>query len=143
MTEVPPPKTYFPDEVSVALCFYGVELEPTEITETLGVEPTHAHRRGERKTLRSPPWSQGAWIRELRQFEPIDPNAMFESLLAGVSVNQESWLNLASRFQIRVDFAVHTDVGATFVLKPGTVQRIANLGASFQIYIQAYGDNDA
>ena len=138
-----PSKTYFPDEVAVALCVYGVDLDPSEVTELLGAEPTHSHRRGERKTLRSPPWDKGAWIRELRRFEPIDLDAMFEKLLTDLSGEPAVWASLASRFQLRVDFAVHTDVGCTFVLCPNTVKRIAELGAEFQIYIQAYGDNDA
>ena len=143
MGEPSPSKTYFPDEVAVALCIYGVELNPTEITQLLGAEPTHAHRKGERKTLRSPPWNKGAWIREVRRFEPIDPDAMFEQLLAELSREPVVWRDLAARFQLQVDFAVHTDVGCTFVLSASTVQRIADLGAAFQIYIQAYGDNDA
>ena len=116
MPEASSSKTYFPDEVAVALCVYGVELDPTEITKLLGADPTHAHRRGERKTLRSPPWDKGAWIRELRRFEPIDPDAMFEQLLAELSSEPGIWRSLASRFQLRVDFAVHTDVGCTFLL---------------------------
>ncbi|RQP21159.1 DUF4279 domain-containing protein [Piscinibacter terrae] len=143
MPESSPSKIYFPDEVAVALCVYGSDLDPIEVTKLLGVDPTHAHRRGERKTLRSPPWDKGAWIRELRCFEPIDPDGMFEELLLDVSSEPAVWRSLASRFQLRVDFAVHTDVGCTFVLSPNTVQRIAALGAEFQIYIQAYGDNDA
>lgn len=143
MADSSPVNTYFPDEVAVALCVYGTELDPTEVTNLLGAEPTHAHRRGERKTLRNPPWDKGAWIREVRRFEPIDPDAMFEELLMGLSSEQAAWRNLASRFQLRVDFAVHTDVGCTFVLSHSTVERISALGAEFQIYIQAYGDNDA
>ena len=143
MADSSPANTYFPDEVAVALCVYGTELDPSEVTKLLGVEPTHAHRRGDRKTLRSPPWDKGAWIREVRRFEPIDPDAMFQELLVGLSSEQEVWRSLASRFQLRVDFAVHTDVGGTFVLSRSVVERISALGADFQIYIQAYGDNDA
>jgi hypothetical protein len=143
MADRSPSKTYFPDEVAVALCIYGAELDPNEVTQLFGAEPTHAHKRGERKTLRSPPWDKGAWIREVRRFEPIDPDAMFEQLLAELSGEPGVWRSLASRFQLRVAFAVHTDVGCTFVLSPSTVQRISELGAAFQVYIQVYGDNDA
>jgi hypothetical protein len=40
-------------EVGVALAIYGEELDPGEITRTLGVAPTKAHRRGERPKRRS------------------------------------------------------------------------------------------
>ena len=135
--------TYFPDEVAVALCIYGADLDPAEISQLLGVSPTHAHKRGERKAPRSPPWNKGAWIREVRCFEPINPDSMFEQLLSDLPAEAEVWKQLASRFQLRVDFAVHTDVGCTFVLAPATVKLIAARLAEFQIYIQAYGDNDA
>lgn len=137
------PTTYFPDEVAVALCLYGPDLEPAEVSELLAATPTHAHRKGDRKSLRRPPVDRGAWIREVRKFEPIDPDQMFDELLAGVSTDLTTWAGLAERFEVRVDFALHTDAGATFVLAPHTMQRIAALGANFQIYIQAYGDNSA
>jgi hypothetical protein len=33
-----------PDEVAVALCIYGADLDPEEISSLLGAQPTHAHR---------------------------------------------------------------------------------------------------
>jgi hypothetical protein len=93
--------------------------------------------------LRSPPWQKGAWIREVRRFEPIDPDGMFDELMESLPTEEHIWQTLAASFELRVDFAVHTDVGATFVLGPRTLGRIAIIGASFQIYVQAYGDNDA
>jgi hypothetical protein len=143
MSSASPAPEYLPDEVAVALCIYGAELEPEEVTALLGVAPTHAHRAGERAELRLPRPSQGAWIREIRRFEPVEPDLMFEELFAGVSTEASVWFALARRFELRVDFAVHTDVGATFRLNPKTLARIASLGASFQISIQAYGDNGA
>jgi hypothetical protein len=143
MSSPSPASEYLPDEVAVALCVYGPTLEPEEITALLGVAPTHAHRAGERAKLKQPPGSKGAWIREIRRFEPVEPDRMFEELFDGMNAEASVWLALAKRFELRVDFAVHTDVGATFRLNPETLARIASLGASFQIYIQAYGDNGA
>jgi len=137
------PASYLPDEVAVALCIYGEHLEPKEITKLLGVEPTHAHVRGERKSLRSPPWDKGAWIREVRRFEPICADDMLEELLRGVPDDPVIWRSLSARYHLRFDFALHTDVGGTFNLSPRSVHRIAQLDAEFQIYIQAYGDNGA
>jgi hypothetical protein len=135
--------TYLPDEVAVALCIYGVDLDPQEVTLLLGVDPTHAHRRGERSSLRSPPYDKGVWIREVRRFDPIHLNEMIDEVLRGLPVDPLVWQRLAQRFQVRFDFAVHTDVGGTFVLSSPSVRRIAGLGAEFHIYIQAYGDNGA
>ena len=137
-------RRYFPDEVAVALCLYGVDLEPAEVTQILGgVEPTHAHRKGDRKSLRNPPFDKGAWIREIRRFEPIDPDARFAELFAVLPRDTAVWQGLASRFQVRVDFAVHTDVGCGFILSPSIVQLLASRCAEFRLDIYAYGDNDA
>ena len=137
------PPTYLPDEVAIALCIYGVDLDPQALSSLLGVEPTHSHRRGDRKSLRSPPCDNGAWIREVRRFEPIDPDGMLEEVLRGMPSDPAVWRRLAERFELRIDFALHTDVGGAFVLSSSSVQRIASLGSAFQIYVQAYGDNGA
>ena len=134
---------YFPDEVAVALCLYGLTLQPVEITRLLGVEPTHAHLAGDREDWRSPPHAKGAWIREVRKFEPIDPDAMFEELFRALPEEERVWQELASQFEVEVHFAVHTDVGCTFNLSPRTVQLIAARSAALKLYIQAYGDNAA
>jgi Domain of unknown function (DUF4279) len=138
-----PKSTYFPDEVAVALCIYGKELDPYEVSALLGVKPTHAHKIGERKSLKSPPYDKGAWILELRRFEPIDLDSMYEELLAPLPEDVLIWESLASRFEIRVDFAVHTDVGCGFHISPRTMKLIASKQAEFHIDIHAYGDNDA
>ena len=134
---------YFPDEVTVALCIYGEALDPGELTQLLGVNPTHEHKTGHRETLRAPPSSKGAWIYEIRRFEPIDPDNMLEELLASLPQEEHFWERLASRFELQIHFAIHTDVGCTFKLSPLTIRRVSRTHATFQIYIQAYGDNDA
>lgn len=135
--------TYLPDEVAIALCIYGVDLDPTELSAILGVDPTHSHRRCERKSLMTAPYDKGAWIREVRRFEPIEPDKMLEEVLDKLPSDPVVWQRLAERFQLRVDFALHTDVGGAFVLSPSSVRRIADLCSEFQIYVQAYGDNGA
>ena len=140
MPSAPSSVEYFPDEAAVALCVHGVSLEPHLVTSLLGVLPTHSHKAGDRQGLKQSPALKGAWIREVRKFEPIDPDAMVEELLSGMNTSQAAWRELASQFEVRFDFAVHTDVGATFLLHSATLRRLVNLGVDFQIYIQAYGD---
>jgi hypothetical protein len=131
-----------PDDAAAALGIYGEDLDPAEVTALLGVQPTRAHKKGERKSPRAPDWDQGAWILEFRQFDPVDPDAMFDQLLADLPRDPKIWQDLSARFQLRIDFGVHTDDGCAFVLAPGTVGRIAALGAEFQIHVHAYGDNE-
>jgi hypothetical protein len=50
------------DEVRVTLALYSEDLDPDEVSRALGVQPTSAHRRGERKGPRSPAYRKGAWL---------------------------------------------------------------------------------
>ena len=51
-----------PDECGVCLAIYGEELDPDEITQLLGCQPTDSHLRGDKKGPRSPGFSKGAWF---------------------------------------------------------------------------------
>jgi Domain of unknown function (DUF4279) len=132
-----------PDEVAVALCIYGVELIPEEISDLLGAKPTHSHRLGEKKTPESKPYAKGAWILEIRRTEPIDLDAMYEELLASLPTNELVWKSLASRFEVRIDLAVHTDSGCGFYVSPKTMKLIAAKQAEFYLDIHAYGADEA
>lgn len=50
--DAPASRSRTPDEIAVALCIYGEDLDPNEITSLLGVEATRAHRRGAFKVVR-------------------------------------------------------------------------------------------
>jgi hypothetical protein len=136
------PAEYFPDEIGIAICLYGHDLEPSEVSALLNSKPYTAHRRGERKGLKSAPFKQGAWIQEVRRFEPIDPDAMLEVLFASMVQDKKVWEQLAARFEIRLHVGVHTDVGCNFIFSPHSVREIASRGASIKFDIYAYGDNE-
>jgi hypothetical protein len=62
-----------PDEANyfcfrVTLRIHGVALPFDEITERLGVQPTHIHREGERRGPQSPAYHEDAW-----HFQPPVP----------------------------------------------------------------------
>jgi hypothetical protein len=133
---------YFPDELGIAICLYGHDLEPSEVSELLNSDPTSAHRRGERKGLKSPPFEQGAWIREVRRFEPFDPDAMLEELFSSLVQEPKVWAQLAAKFEVRLHVGVHTDVGCNFIFSPQSVREIASRSASIKFDIYAYGDNE-
>jgi hypothetical protein len=55
-----------PDEanyfcLSATLRIHGDNVPFTEISERLGVEPTHLHRKGDRRGPASPAWGDDAW----------------------------------------------------------------------------------
>ncbi len=62
------------DEEPIYFCFraslriFGDDLDIDEITRTLGIEPTHSHRKGERSSHMAQPWPHDMWCFE----PPID-----------------------------------------------------------------------
>jgi len=65
--EEPEEANYFRFSATLRIHGDGVPIE--EISERLGVEPTHLHRKGERFGLSSPAWKDDAW-----HFEPALPS---------------------------------------------------------------------
>jgi hypothetical protein len=57
---------YSLEEVSVnfsaSLRIFGDALDFAEITRTLGVQPTHQYRKGERRSSRAVPYKHNGWI---------------------------------------------------------------------------------
>jgi hypothetical protein len=51
--------TYF--AYSATLRIHGLSLPLDEITDRLGLQPTHSHRQGEKKGPRSPSYRDDAW----------------------------------------------------------------------------------
>ena len=138
-----PGKSRAPDEVAVALCIYGDDLDPGEITALLGASPTHTHRRGDASGPRSVPFKTGAWILEIRKSEPIYLDALYAELLAPLPAEQALWTALARRYELRLDFAVHTDAGCGFHVSPETFALMSSRHCAFNINIYAYGSDDA
>jgi hypothetical protein len=56
------------------LRIHGHDVPFEEISERLGVQPTHLHRKGERRGPRSPAWRDDAWHFEpaLAETEPLE-----------------------------------------------------------------------
>lgn len=131
------------DEVGVTLCIYGETLVPSEVTAALGCEPTRSHVKGEVPGPRSPPRPTGAWFLEVRSFEPIDLDAMFQELFARLPQEQAVWQSLAAQFKLRIHLDAHTKDGCDLLLSPRTMQLIAARHAEVFLDFYAYGGNDA
>lgn len=59
---------------SAALRIFGDGVDFETITRTLGVEPTHTHRKGEMQGKRSKPWPHDMWSHEaqVEESRPLD-----------------------------------------------------------------------
>src|SRR5262245_49254069 len=98
--EEPDEENYFC--VSVTLRIHGDEVPFEEISQRLGVQPTHHHRRGERWGPRSPAWRDDAWHFEpaLPESEPLERH--IEALWEVVRPQVEYLKALKQRFKLDV-----------------------------------------
>jgi hypothetical protein len=131
------------DEVNVTLALYSEELEPQEISRALGVEPTRAHRRGEQRGPRSSPARSGAWFLTTSSRDAEPAEAVIDRLLKLLPEDPAVWYDLRMRHDIQVRFGLHMtgwNKGLSIPLKQ--VTRIAELGASMEFDIYAYGEGE-
>lgn len=128
------------DESSAALCIYGDDLDPDDVSARLGIQPTRAFRKGERRN-HSPPTRHGAWILEVRGETPTGPDDHLRELLAQVTVAPDVWQTLLRDFELRLSCAVHTTGwNRGFALRPATLAKIADLGIELDFDLYAYPD---
>jgi hypothetical protein len=131
------------DEVNVTLALYSEEMEPEEVSRALGVEPTSAHRRGESRGSRSPPAPSGAWFLKSHSHGAEPAGAVVDRLLKQLPEDPAVWRDLRMRHDIQIRFGLHMtgwNKGLSIPLKQ--VKRIAELGASMEFDIYAYGDDE-
>lgn len=132
-----------PDEVGLALCIYGEALQPADLSKVLGCEATRSHIKGDVSGSLGRPYSKGAWLLELRKYEPIDLDSMFEELFKNLPEEPSFWQSLAHRYELRIHLAVHTERGCGFHISPKTMQLVAARHAELFLDIYAYGGGDA
>jgi len=131
------------DECGVCLAIYGEDLDPDELTALLDCQPTHAHRRGDRKGPRSAPFKQGAWLLERRGEPPDTADTLTRRILQSVPADPALWSQLSDRFVIQMRYGIHmSGWNQGLGLSADLVAWIARLHASLEFDIYAYGDED-
>jgi hypothetical protein len=130
------------DEVNVTLALYSEELEPEEVSRALGVEPTSAHRRGESRAPGRPPYLSGAWLLKVHGRDAAPSEAVIDQLLKQLPEDPAVWRDLSMRHDIQVRFGLHmTGWNKGLSIPSKQVMRIAELGASMEFDIYAYGED--
>lgn len=126
------------DETNVAICIYGEELIPEEVSELLGLNPTHAHRKGDRKKPSSSHvFKTGVWIFELRGGAPKGPEELTVALLDRLPPTESVWTELASRYRVELRYGLHLNSwNRGFDISQRVVEKIAEIHATvgFDIY---------
>ena len=126
------------DEVTVCLRFFGDDLDPDEVSQALGCQPTHALRKGEpvpgryRRVA-----STGSWLLEGRPVDPPDVEDTIKGLLARVSSDLGVWRDLTARFSADIFCGLFLErEGRGFELSSSVSAELAarNLPVGFDIY---------
>ena len=96
----PDEETYF--AYTASLRIHGDNLPFKEITKRLGVQPTHAHRKGEKRGPRSPGYRDDAWhySPNIDESRPLEEH--IDSLWATLKPNADYIKSLKNHFKIDV-----------------------------------------
>jgi len=126
------------DETWASLALYGEDLDPEDVTRTLGVQPTKAFRRGERPRPRMRPLAHGLWSLGAEAAAPTSPDQLIQAVLASTAATPDAWASLRSRFDVQLRLAIWTrSWNRGFALETATLAALAARGASLQVSVYA------
>lgn len=130
------------DETKVTLALYGDDLEPQEVTELLGVEPTSAHRRGDVRGRGVRPYPKGAWFLELVGTPPQGPEELLGELLERLPPSSSSvWTTLRERFDVQLRFGIFLDAwNRGFGVPAGQLDQLSVMVDRFEFDIYVNGE---
>jgi hypothetical protein len=123
---------------TVAVRFFGDELEPSELSALLGCEPSMQYRRGDPVSPGRPNIRKcGAWLlsAEDRQQEALDEQ--LEGIFAKLTQDLEVWKSLSSRFDADVFCGLFmNESNEGFSLSRNTLAALSarNLEIGFDVY---------
>ncbi|MFD1786437.1 DUF4279 domain-containing protein [Sphingomonas floccifaciens] len=117
---------------TVSIGFYGDDLEPEQITISLGDEPTVGVKKGEAcpsATGASNPARTGSWRVSSENCQPGDVDGQINALFDGLSNNLSAWKAFAQRYRGRVFCGIFLGSGNEgLTLRPETLLRIGERG---------------
>lgn len=114
------------DGCMLMLRFFGDELDPEEVTELIGTQPTKAHRKGDpRDTKPSIHEQTGLWLlQRQRTGETADNEVML--LLDSLTPELSAWKSLANRFSAGIKVHLYLDRWCReTILSPETIVSLA------------------
>jgi hypothetical protein len=89
-------------ETTVALRFFGDDLDPEMLTTRLGKPPTTCARKGEviksEKTGRELAAKTGRWILDVERCEPGDLDKQIRDIFSGMTNDMMVWCDLAQSY---------------------------------------------
>ena len=119
-------------ESAASLSFFGDDLDPSELSDRLGCQPTVGVRKGDtwltsrgvKKVA-----TTGSWRVRVERREPADLDGQINELLEGMSNDFPAWRSLAQRFRGRIFCGLFLSTGNEgLTLRPETLERIGTRG---------------
>jgi hypothetical protein len=132
------------DEVSVSLRVASPNLEPTEVTALLGVEPTFAARKGDRRRSGSVEVVQrtGIWIFALPESREWELADAIRTLLARLPEDLAVWERLRAKAKIDVFCGLYLEHWNRGVdLSPELLRQLADRGLTLGLDIYGNGSD--
>lgn len=126
------------DATSVALRFFGDELDPVDISNKLGAEPTVSHRKGDSMpNIADETRATGSWLLTGDSMAKTSLDDKINALFDQLSDDLEVWRELTGRYQCDLFCGVWCKAWNRGVsLSPEVVARISERGLSigFDVY---------
>lgn len=133
------------DECSVALRFFGDDLDPDFITKKLGICPTISYRKGDifRGKTCDRIENTGSWRYCVRRCENIDLEELINKLLDRIAPNLEIWRELTTKFQSDLFCGLWLKrYSGAIDFSPAIMMKIAERGLSIGLDIYFEDDED-
>ena len=126
------------DQGNLSLCLYDDDLNPTSLSELLGLEPTRSHRKGETHGVdNSGIWKTGAWIHKVTALAPTTPQELASDLLESLPDRDKLWQDLTAKYRVVVWFGLYMETyNRDFKIENAVLTRLAAIGADvvFDMY---------
>ena len=126
------------DATSVTLRFFGDDLDPAELTELLGAEPTVQRRKGDVIPDRDGRVADtGSWLLSSEQQSHRPLEAQIEALFERLTDDTAVWRDLAGRFRADLFCGLWSESwNRGLELSPHVLSRISSRGlrVGFDIY---------
>ena len=143
-------------ESALSLRFFGDDLDPQEVSNLLGAQPTTSYRKGDVRTrtrsddvvVRTLPdgseWIRkyGMWKLKAARQEPADLDAQIYEIFGQLTDDLAVWRDLTSRFKADVFVGLFVKIFNDGIsISPNALQIVASRGleVDFDIYCEREG----
>ena len=133
------PNAHDIDRLEIRLCVTGDNVDPERITRMLGVNPTHAARKGEELDVAGVPVTQrtGVWSYALPASPEWELGDAIDTLLERLPHDPALWESLAGWATVSVVCGLYIhDVDRAADLAPDTLARLAERRLALRLEIR-------